>query len=120
VPIHGKLLLFAAVRFLAIQSSSTAFWWIHPCSLPRQQGGLLSTAMYAAPIRDMRIALARGSLGDLSPFPFAMMSGNTFGWLVYAYLVWDPFLIAANLPGFVLSLWLNMVRKNRAIVFFFC
>ena len=34
-------------------------------------------------------------------------SGNTFGWLVYGYYQGDPFLIAANLPGFILSLWLN-------------
>ena len=63
--------------------------------------------MYAAPIRDMRSALAKGTLGDLAPFPFAMMSGNCLGWLIYGYFQRDPFLIAANLPGFVLSLWLN-------------
>jgi hypothetical protein len=35
------------------------------------------------------------------------MSGNCLGWLVYGYYTRDPFVVAANLPGLVLSLWLN-------------
>ena len=57
----------------------------------------------------MRKALLRGSLGDLNPFPWAMMTGNCLGWVVYAYYLdpHDPFLVAANLPGLILSIWLN-------------
>lgn len=70
-------------------------------------GTLMSNAMFAAPIEDMRSALERGSLGDLAPFPFAMMTGNTAGWLIYGYYTGDPFVISSNLPGFLLSIWLN-------------
>ncbi|CAB9513761.1 Sugar transporter SWEET1 [Seminavis robusta] len=64
--------------------------------------------MFAAPINDMREALAAGTGGDLNFFPFAMMTGNTIGWLAYGYFTQDPFIISSNLPGFILSLWLNM------------
>jgi len=36
------------------------------------------------------------------------MTGNCLGWLAYGYYTYDPFVVAANLPGLVLSLWLNM------------
>jgi solute carrier family 50 (sugar transporter) len=70
-------------------------------------GGLMSTVMFAAPINDLRDALATGTTGDLNFFPFAMMTGNTFGWLVYGYHTKDAFIVSSNLPGFILSLWLN-------------
>jgi len=36
------------------------------------------------------------------------MTGNCLGWLIYGYYTSDPFVIASNLPGFILSFWLNM------------
>lgn len=68
----------------------------------------MASAMFAAPTRDLRQALIRGSLGPLNPFPWAMMTGNCLGWVVYGYYTSDPFVVAANIPGLVLSLWLNM------------
>ena len=35
------------------------------------------------------------------------MTGNCLGWLAYAYYTKDPFVLASNMPGFVLSFWLN-------------
>jgi solute carrier family 50 (sugar transporter) len=67
----------------------------------------MSTVMFAAPINDLRDALAAGKAKDLNFFPFAMMTGNTFGWLVYGYYTQDAFIVSSNLPGFILSLWLN-------------
>lgn len=63
---------------------------------------------YAAPMRDLQDSLEKGSLGVLEPFPWVMMTGNCLGWVVYGYYQRDPFLVAANLPGLLLSLWLNM------------
>jgi len=60
----------------------------------------------AAPVRDLRQALIDGSLGALNPFPWSFCAGNTLGWVVYGYYTRDPFVVAANLPGFVLSIWL--------------
>ena len=50
----------------------------------------------------------RGSLGVLNPFPWSFQAGNCLGWIVYGYYTRDPFVVAANLPGFLVSLWLNM------------
>ena len=35
------------------------------------------------------------------------MTGNCFGWLAYAYYSGDPFVLASNIPGIVISFWLN-------------
>ncbi|KAL7558703.1 hypothetical protein ACA910_013420 [Epithemia clementina (nom. ined.)] len=72
-------------------------------------GAIMATCMFGAPIMDLRKALLKGKLGDLNPFPWMMMTGNCLGWIVYGYYL-DPrdvFVVAANLPGFVISLWLN-------------
>jgi len=62
--------------------------------------------MFAAPVRDLRLALIDGSLGALNPFPWSFCAGNCLGWVVYGYYTRDCFVVAANLPGFVLSIWL--------------
>jgi solute carrier family 50 protein (sugar transporter) len=71
-------------------------------------GCLVATAMFAAPIADLRRGLLRQSLGDLNPRPWAVMTGNCLGWCAYAYYIHDPFILASNVPGFILSCWLNM------------
>jgi len=58
-------------------------------------------------VRDLRQALVDGSLGVLNPFPWAICFGNCLGWVVYGYYTRDPFVVAANLPGVVLCIWLN-------------
>jgi len=35
------------------------------------------------------------------------MTGNCFGWLAYAYYSRDPFVLASNIPGIIVSFWLN-------------
>lgn len=68
---------------------------------------MISTALYSAPVNDLRKALQRGNLGHLNPAPWAVMSGNCFGWLTYAYYARDPFILASNIPGILVSVWLN-------------
>ena len=58
-------------------------------------------------MKDLREALINGSLGSLNPFPFPFICGNCLGWTVYGYYTRDPFVVAANLPGLILSVWLN-------------
>lgn len=36
------------------------------------------------------------------------MTGNCLGWIAYGYYVNDAFVYAANVPGLVLSIWLNL------------
>mmetsp|Transcript_38496 Transcript_38496/g.93309 ORF Transcript_38496/g.93309 Transcript_38496/m.93309 type:complete len:389 (+) Transcript_38496:147-1313(+) len=71
-------------------------------------GCLIASSLFAAPIKDLRLCLLNGKLGPLNPIPWAFMTGNTFGWVTYGYLKNDPFLIASNMPGLILSLWLNI------------
>jgi solute carrier family 50 protein (sugar transporter) len=68
----------------------------------------MSIPTFTAPVQDLRRALQQGSLGALNPFPWAMMTGNCLGWIVYGFYTRDAFVFAANVPGLILSLWLNM------------
>lgn len=70
-------------------------------------GVILATAMFAAPVEDLRSALTKGELGNLNPFPWVMTTGNCLGWVAYGYVTTDPFVLAANVPGLVVSIWLN-------------
>ncbi len=71
-------------------------------------GCFLASSVFAAPIHDLNQALARGSLGSLNTTPWAVMTGNCLGWCAYSYYTNDPFVLASNLPGLILSLWLNI------------
>jgi hypothetical protein len=71
-------------------------------------GCFIASAVFAAPINDLCNALKRGSLGNLNTVPWSIMTGNCLGWCSYAYYTNDPFVLAANLPGLILSFWLNI------------
>lgn len=71
-------------------------------------GCFLASSVFAAPISDLNHALCRGSLGSLNTTPWAVMTGNCLGWCAYSYYTADPFVLTSNLPGLVLSLWLNI------------
>jgi solute carrier family 50 protein (sugar transporter) len=73
----------------------------HPCS------NSFSFFVSLAPVTDLRNALQAGSLKSLNPFPWSFMTGNCLGWVIYAYYTNDPFVLAANVPGLILSIWLN-------------
>lgn len=70
-------------------------------------GILISTALYSAPVKSLATALERRSLGALNPTPWGIMTGNCFGWIAYAYYSSDPFVLASNIPGLLVSFWLN-------------
>lgn len=71
-------------------------------------GCVMSTLMFAAPVRDLMQCVIDGSLGELNPIPWAIMTGNCFGWIIYAYFKPDFYILLSNLPGFLISLWLNV------------
>lgn len=68
----------------------------------------MSGLMFSAPIHDLKEAILKGKLGGLNPIPWAIQTGNCLGWCVYAYYTDDAFVLASNLPGLLISLWLNM------------
>ena len=72
-------------------------------------GVVLATLTFAAPVRSLRDRLsAEGSLGHLNPTPWAVMTGNCLGWIGYSYLTGDLFVLMANVPGLLVSVWLNV------------
>lgn len=71
-------------------------------------GCVLTFFLYVSPVRDMRVALHRGSLDSLNPLPFAFAVANCYGWIVYGYFQQEIFLAASTLPGFLITLYLNI------------
>jgi len=71
-------------------------------------GVVMATMTFAAPVSSLRDRLARGSLGNLNPTPWAMMTGNCLGWVGYSFLTKDLFVLFANVPGLMVSVWLNI------------
>ena len=84
--------------------------------------------------------MKQGSLGDLNPTPWAVMTGNCTGWIVYSFLLkvlnvpyhsismsqsrirvshsfvtctpQNWFIFWANAPGLIISIWLNMAAAK--------
>mmetsp|Transcript_11238 Transcript_11238/g.13298 ORF Transcript_11238/g.13298 Transcript_11238/m.13298 type:complete len:290 (-) Transcript_11238:246-1115(-) len=70
-------------------------------------GTILASATFSAPVSSLKKALSAGNLGDLNPTPWAFMTGNCLGWIAYSFITNDLFVLSANAPGFILSIWLN-------------
>lgn len=75
-------------------------------------GCLAANFMFTAPIKDVRKAVSRGTLGCLNPTPWAVMTGNCTGWVTYSYLIQNQFMFWANAPGLIISVWLNMAAAK--------
>lgn len=75
-------------------------------------GCLAANFMFSAPVKAVREAVSRGTLGSLNPTPWAVMTGNCTGWVTYSYLIENQFLFWANAPGLVISIWLNMAAAK--------
>jgi Sugar efflux transporter for intercellular exchange len=72
-------------------------------------GTLTANVMFVAPVRDVYLAVRAGrGLGRLNPTPWAFMLGNTMGWVTYGLMLRNPFVILANAPGLLSSIWLNL------------
>ena len=63
--------------------------------------------MFLAPLSDIQQAFKANALGDLNPTPWALMFGNTLGWISYALLRSNWFIFFANTPGFFFSIYFN-------------
>lgn len=70
-------------------------------------GVIMANFVFSAPIKALKSAVLTKSLGDLNPVPWAFMTGNCLGWVAYSYLIKDPFVLLANVPGIFFSIWLN-------------
>jgi solute carrier family 50 (sugar transporter) len=75
-------------------------------------GTFVGIYMFYAPFQDVQKALARGSLGDLNPLPWAFTLGNCCGWIVYGILIGNIFVLLPNMIGFFLSVWFNLAASK--------
>jgi solute carrier family 50 protein (sugar transporter) len=71
-------------------------------------GTITATLMWVAPWKDIQQATARGRLDALNPLPWAFMLGNCIGWITYSILIQNIFVLMANAPGLLLSVYYNM------------
>jgi solute carrier family 50 protein (sugar transporter) len=71
-------------------------------------GTITGTLMWIAPWKGIQEATARGRLDDLNPLPWAFMLGNCIGWVTYSVLIQNIFVLVANAPGLLLSVYYNM------------
>lgn len=51
--------------------------------------------------------MTKNDLGPLNALPWAVMLGNTLGWVSYGLLQQNWFIFFANAPGFILSIYFN-------------
>ena len=62
-----------------------------------------------APLKDLDTAVKNGQgLNGLNPTPWIFMLGTTLAWTAYALLSNDYYLLLADCPGFMASIWLNL------------
>jgi solute carrier family 50 protein (sugar transporter) len=71
-------------------------------------GTITAMLMWVAPWKDIQQAIARGRLDDLNPLPWAFMLGSCIGWITYAILIQNIFVLVSTLPGLLLSVYYNM------------
>jgi solute carrier family 50 protein (sugar transporter) len=71
-------------------------------------GTITAMFMWVAPWKDVQQATARGRLDDLNPLPWAFMLGSCIGWITYAILIQNIFVLVSTLPGLLLSVYYNM------------
>lgn len=70
-------------------------------------GCVLAALMYLSPIADLSRAIRRGDVGHLPTLPWALGLTNCWGWSLYGYLTQNIFVMLSNVPGLILSIYLN-------------
>ncbi|GAB5370267.1 hypothetical protein AAMO2058_001477900 [Amorphochlora amoebiformis] len=80
-------------------------------------GAMLSTLLAFAPLPAIKKAKALKEL-TTNPAPYPAMFANAANWVVYAFVIKDPFVFIGNLPGMVMGLYYTIsafdVSKNKS------
>jgi len=72
-------------------------------------GFVTTTGITASVIPQMKKLRAQKALGDTNPAPFFTGAANGVGAILYAYIMREPVMFMANLPGAMLNLWTAML-----------
>lgn len=66
-------------------------------------GVLVANALFLSPLKPVLAAKRQNALGPLNPLVYCAMHANCVGWLVYAFLKRDPYILASNFGGALLA-----------------
>lgn len=75
---------------------------------------LAAIMMYGATLRTVTEARRAHSLKELSPLPFPVLLANSAGWVGYACVTRDPFVLVPNLVGVLLGVFYTLVVASLA------
>lgn len=70
--------------------------------------------MYGATLRTVSEARRAHSLKELSPLPFPVLLANSAGWVGYACVTRDPFVLVPNIVGVLLGVFYTLVVASLA------
>ncbi|KAI8471974.1 MAG: sugar efflux transporter for intercellular exchange-domain-containing protein [Monoraphidium minutum] len=71
-------------------------------------------AMFLAPLKAVIAVRRSKALGVMNPLPLVAMWANCAAWLVYAFLIVDPYVLASNLPGLILAAFMTVTCYGYA------
>ncbi|KAK9841134.1 hypothetical protein WJX74_000479 [Apatococcus lobatus] len=77
-------------------------------------GTIVSIVMYGTPVSAALNVKRTGQLGGLNPVPFAAMVAVTAGWVAYASVKENYFVLLANGPGLIIGVFLVMSLQGFA------
>ena len=72
-------------------------------------GAVLGNLLYLGPLSAHLAARRTGELGPLNPLLSSFILGNTIGCVSFGFVLRDPFVLYANLPGLYLALFYTLV-----------
>mmetsp|Transcript_28774 Transcript_28774/g.81169 ORF Transcript_28774/g.81169 Transcript_28774/m.81169 type:complete len:356 (+) Transcript_28774:152-1219(+) len=67
-------------------------------------GIITSLALFLSPAKAVYDAINTSSLNDLNPLPIALMAMSGASWLSYGIVTQNPYVVASNSPGCILSI----------------
>lgn len=71
-------------------------------------GCIIAFGMFVSPLKAVLQVRKDKYLGDLNPLPLIAIIANCTGWLLYGCINRDPYVIAANEPGFLLGVFMSV------------
>lgn len=71
-------------------------------------GCIVAWAMFLSPLRAVMHVRKTKAIGAFNPLPLVAMWANCAGWLVYAFLIRDVYVLASNEPGLLLATFMTV------------
>jgi solute carrier family 50 protein (sugar transporter) len=69
---------------------------------------IINNIMWLSPLMVLLEARKKNDLGTLNPIPFAVTVFNCTGWVIYAVMISNYYILFANAPGLILGIYFVM------------